>query len=303
MTNPARAQFGYTVFDLTIDEQIELAVLAEELGFDAAWFGEHIVMPVGPASVYTTRTDEDPTAASGLPRSIYDAETKLYDLVALTAAVAQATKRIQIITGVYLATLRHPLMTARTVATLHELSRGRFQFGVGVGWNKAEYESVGGVFTDRGSIMDETLDILQLAMQGGPFEYHGRHFDFGRVQISKQPFKVPILFGGHSLPALRRTARAGDGWMSSISNKPDELVDITRQIDGLRQEMGTHNRPFQHWIKMNGIDPAECARVRKLGPVNFVLYGDGLWGTGAMSFATRRERLKEAAGALGLTRK
>jgi hypothetical protein len=91
--------------------------------------------------------------------------------------------------------------------------------------------------------------------------------------------------------------------MSSISNRPDELVGLTRRIDGLRREMGTHDRPFQHWIKMNSIDPAECARVRKLGPVNFVLYGDGLWGPGQISFETRRRRLKEAAMALGLTRR
>ena len=75
MSSPKRARFGYTVFNLTIDEQIELAVLAEELGFDAAWFGEHIVLPYGAQSVYSLATDDDPTKSAGVPQSIYDENT------------------------------------------------------------------------------------------------------------------------------------------------------------------------------------------------------------------------------------
>lgn len=302
VTEGRRPRFGYTVFNLTIAEQIELAVLAEELGFDAAWFGEHIVLPYGAESVYVPDADKDPTKSAGLPRSIYDADTRLYDLVALTAAVAQATSRISIITGIYLATLRHPLMTARMAATLAELSQGRFELGVGVGWNQGEIEALGGNFAERGAILDETLDILEAAMRGGPFEYHGKHFDFGPVLVSQQGFDVPILFGGHSAPALRRAARIGDGWMSSISNDAGELLGLTHRIDALRAEMGTADRPFAHWIKANTRDPAEIARLREMGAENFVLHGEGLWGTGEISFATRCDRLREAAAALGIER-
>jgi probable F420-dependent oxidoreductase len=302
MDQPRRARFGYTVFDLTIDEQIELAVLAEELGFDAAWFGEHIVMPYGVTSIYSADADGDPTEGTSLPRSIYDADTKLYDLIALTAAVARATKRIAIITGIYLATLRHPLMTARSIATLDELSNGRFQLGVGAGWNQAEIEILGGSFADRGSILDEVIAILQAAMRGGPFEHHGRHFDFGPVLVSQRPFNVPILFGGHSAPALRRAARLGDGWVSSISNNPDELLDVAGKIDALRDEIGAASRPFDHWIKVNTHDRSEIERLQRLGARNFVLYGDQLWGPGEVPFHTRRERLKQVAEILGIGR-
>lgn len=295
-----RARFGYTVFDLTIDEQIELAVLAEELGFDAAWFGEHIVLPYGAQSVYSPDADDDPTRAAGLPRSIYDENTRLYDLIALTAAVARETERIAIITGVYLATLRHPLMTARSIATLDELSRGRFQLGVGAGWNRGEIEALGGDFEARGSILDETIDILKAAMRGGPFEYHGRHYDFGPVLVSQRAFEVPILFGGHSPPALRRAARVGDGWVSSISNDADELLQLTASIDALREEMGTTDRPFHHWIKVNTADRTEIERLQHLGVERFVLYGDQIWGPGEVSFKTRCRRLKEVAAALDL---
>lgn len=302
MDQPARARFGYTVFNLTIDEQIELAVLAEQLGFNAAWFGEHIVMPYGVTSIYSHDEDKDPTKATNLPRSIYDVDTRLYDLIALTAAAARATERIKIITGIYLATLRHPLMTARSIATLNELSKGRFQLGVGAGWNQAEIEILGGSFADRGGILDEVVEILRLAMRGGPFEYHGRHFDFGPVQVSQLPFTVPILFGGHSAPALRRTARLGDGWVSSISNDPDGLLAVARKIDALRDEMGTANRPFDHWIKVNTHDRGEIDRLQNLGARNFVVYGDQLWGPGEVPFETRRERLRQVAEALGISR-
>ena len=300
MTKPTRARFGYTVFNLTIDEQLELAALAEELGFDAAWFGEHIVLPYGCPSVYSPESDSDLTASAGLPRSIYDENTKLLDLIALAAAVARETRRISIITGVYLAGLRHPLMTARSVATLHELSRGRFQLGVGAGWNQGEYTALGGNFADRGSVLDETIDVLKSAMCGGPFEHHGRHYSFGPVVVSQDAFNVPILFGGHSAPALRRAARMGDGWVSSISNNVDELVQIKSKIDALREEMGSAKRPFDHWIKVNTAERSEIERLRQLGIDRFVLYGDQIWGPGDVSFETRRRRLREVADALAI---
>lgn len=292
------ARFGYTVFDLTIDEQIELAVLAEQLGFDSAWFGEHIVMPVGAPSVYLPTANNDPTESAGLPRSIYDENTKLYDLIALTAAVARETRRISIITGVYLATLRHPLMTARSIATLDELTRGRFQLGVGVGWNKGEFDALGGDFENRGSMLDETIDVLKAAMRGGSFEHHGRHYAFGSVLVSQRPFNVPILFGGHSAPALRRAARVGDGWVSSISDNVDEVLKLTRDIDALRVEFGTADRPFHHWVKVNTTDSTEIARLQGLGVERFVLYGDRIWGAGKISFPTRCQRLREVAAKL-----
>jgi alkanesulfonate monooxygenase SsuD/methylene tetrahydromethanopterin reductase-like flavin-dependent oxidoreductase (luciferase family) len=185
---------------------------------------------------------------------------------------------------------------------LDELSKGRFQLGVGAGWNQAEIEALGGSFADRGSILDETIEILRAAMLGGPFEHHGRHFDFGPVLVSQQPFHVPILFGGHSAPALRRTARLGNGWVSSISNDAGDHVRVARTIDALRDELGTANRPFDHWIKVNTRDRTEIERLQQLGARNFVLYGDQLWGPGEVSFEVRRRRLKEVAEALGIGR-
>jgi hypothetical protein len=118
------------------------------------------------------------------------------------------------------------------------------------------------------------------------------------VLVSKQPFDVPLLFGGHSAPAIRRCATAGDGWVSSISNNVDELVELSRKIDALRAEAGTQTRPFSHWIKVNSDDPNELDRIRRLGVHHVVLYGESIWGPGKVDFKTRRRRLEEVASKL-----
>lgn len=299
MTEVKRAKFSYVAFTRTVNEQIDLAVLADRLGYDAMWFGEHIVLPLGTENVYMPRSDSDPTKAFGLPRSVYDESTKFFDMAALMGAVARETSRMSIMTGIYLATLRHPLITARFLATMAELSAGRFQLGVGTGWNKAEMDALGGDFANRGAIMDETIDILRLAMAGGACEYHGKHFSFDPVLVSPEAFEVPILFGGHSAPALRRAARVGDGWISSLSNDLDELVGLTRQIDAYREQMGTSGRPFEHWVKLTQIDPVEIARLQTLGVHNFQLVGD-LLGPRDATYQMRCERLTSVATALRL---
>jgi probable F420-dependent oxidoreductase len=295
-----RACFACTSTGPNLEERMELAVLADRLGFGAMILGEHIVLPAGAPSVYMPNAGSDPTKAVGLPRSVYDRTSIFTDLVATIGAMAYATQRIKLVTGIYLATLRHPLMTASSVATLQELAKGRFHLGVGVGWNQGEYEALGGNFAERGSVLDETIDIIKAAMHGGPIEYHGRHYSFEPVTLTQDPFTAPILFGGHSTPALRRAARVGDGWMSSLSNDVNELVELTRKIDALRAEMGTADRPFQHWIKLMTIDPTEIERLQRLGIHHFQLLGEPIWGPKDASFKDRAQRMREVATALRL---
>ena len=80
----------------------------------------------------------------------------------------------------YIAPLRHPLITARAAATLHEVSDGRFMLGVGAGWLREEFAALDVPFDERGSRLDEIIQILRLGWRGGPFEFHGTHFDLVR---------------------------------------------------------------------------------------------------------------------------
>ena len=300
MAEPNRACFAYTAVGASLDERLELVTLADRLGFGAVICGEHVALPAGAPSVYMPKSENDPTKAIGLPRSIYDESSRFPDLFTSMAVMARETQRISLMTGIYLAGLRHPLITANAVATLQDLARGRFQLGMGVGWNQGEYEALGGNFEERGSVLDETVDILKAAMCGGPVEYHGRHFSIDPVIPIHGPFDVPLLFGGHSPPALRRAARVGDGWMSSLSNDVNELVQLTRKIDALRNEMGIADRPFHHWIKLTTIDRVEIERIQRLGLSRFQLLGDHIWGPKDAPFQVRSECLRNLAAALKL---
>jgi probable F420-dependent oxidoreductase len=300
MNTSTRTHFSYVAFTQTANEQIDLAILADRLGFDGMWFGEHIVLPLGTENVYMPNAESDPAKAFGLPRSVYDETTKFFDMAALMGAIARETRSMSIMTGIYLATLRHPLITARFMETMADLSGGRFQLGVGTGWNRSEMEALGGDFDNRGKIMDETVDILRAARLGGPIEYHGEHFSFGPVLIGSKPFDVPLLFGGHSAPALRRAARVGDGWLSSLSNDVGELVQLTKRIEALREEMGTADRRFDSWIKLTTIDPNEIEWLQRSGISRFQLVGDKLLGPRDASFATRCDCLRKVATMLRL---
>jgi alkanesulfonate monooxygenase SsuD/methylene tetrahydromethanopterin reductase-like flavin-dependent oxidoreductase (luciferase family) len=301
---PMLVHFGYSVFSRAIEEQIELAILADRLGYSAVMAGEHIVLPAGAPSVYQPRAsgldENNPTQSAGLPQSIYDEETRFWDLPGLLASMARETKRISLITAVYLAGLRHPLITASFMATLHELSHGRFQLGLGAGWNKGEYEAVGGHFEARGNILDETVDVLRAAMQGGPFEHHGPTYSFGPVRLTQNPGIVPILFGGHSAPAMRRAARVGDGWISSLYSDVAELKRFVDFIESHRKAMGTFDRPFHYWVKMTCIDTAAIEALQKFGISRFQLIGEKIWGPRDASFQLRAERMKQVAAQLGL---
>ena len=306
MAKHSPGQFGYSIFSKTIEEQIELSILADQLGFSAVLAGEHIALPTGAPSVYQPHATgvgaDHPTKSAGLPKSIYDEESRFWDLTALIAAMARETKRISLITAIYLAGLRHPLITASAMATLHELSHGRFQLGLGAGWNKEEYEAVGGDFEARGRILDETVDVLRAAMQGGAFEHHGPAYSFGPVRLPQNPGIVPILFGGHSAPAMRRAARVGDGWISSLYNDVTELMRFVDFIESNRKAMGTTDRPFHYWVKLTRIDRALIEELQKLGIYRLQLIGEEIWGPRNATFQLRAERMRKIAAQLGLDR-
>ena len=141
--------------------------------------------------------------------TIIDPRTELLDPWVFLGAVAAATKRLRLATGMYIAPLRHPLITARAAATLHEVSDGRFMLGVGAGWLREEFAALDVPFDERGSRLDETIEILRMGWRGGPFEFHGTHFDLGPVQVSPRPMAIPLVLGGNTGPALRRAAVCG----------------------------------------------------------------------------------------------
>ena len=164
-------------------------------------------------------------------------------MVAL-GAVAGATTRIGLATGMYILPLRHPLAVARATCTLQEVSGGRFRLGIGAGWLREEFVALDVPFESRGARLEEAVEVVRRAWRGGPFAYRGDHFAFDEVQITPRPTPVPLVLGGNSPRALRRAATLGDGWFSSGTPSLPEAIRMRDELSRLRDQTGRGTGPL-----------------------------------------------------------
>jgi probable F420-dependent oxidoreductase len=275
-------------YNMAAGDLLALAVEADQLGFDALWLGEHIVLPVDYGSDHpTSGANNDEHHIAG---PIVDPDTQLLDPWVQLAAIASATTRLRLATGIYILPLRHPLLTARAAATLHEISGGRFLLGVGSGWLQEEFDALAVPFAERGRRFDETVEILRRAWAGGPFSYEGSIFSFASLQVASSPVDVPIIFGGNTPRALRRAALMGDGWFSSGTPTIDAALRLRDAIHTERSSLGKTSR-FRCYFRVAGFDPAAIELLQREGIADIVIWADQLWPEG----------LSVAADALGLT--
>jgi probable F420-dependent oxidoreductase len=264
---------GLSVYGLAAPDLLDLAVAADEAGFDALWLGEHVVLPVGYASEHPTQGGSGHQHIRG---PIVAEGTELLDPLVALAAAAGATKRIRLATGIYLAALRHPLLTARAVTTLQEASAGRLLLGVGAGWLEEEFAAVGVPFAERAGRMEEAIDVLRAACRGGPFEHRGRYFAIGPVQVSARPVEVPLILGGNTMRALRRAAERADGWFSSGTPALDEAIRLCQVVRELRAG-STEGGRFRCYVRVPSGEPHVLASYHAAGIDDLVVWADQLW--------------------------
>jgi probable F420-dependent oxidoreductase len=163
----------------------------EQLGFDAIWSGDHIIM-----------------------------YNPIMDVMTVLATYAAITERVKIGTAVYLIPLRHPVAIAKQVASLDILSQGRFLFGIGVGGEIVrEFDAVNVPVRERGHRTDEGLDIITRVLSQNDVTFVGRHYQIHNVSLAPRPLQQPyppIWVGGRSDAAIRRAARYGQGWLGYL---------------------------------------------------------------------------------------
>ncbi|MEV0073661.1 LLM class F420-dependent oxidoreductase [Amycolatopsis sp. NPDC050768] len=215
------------------DEGIRPDVLGEALeerGFDSLFLAEHSHIPVSRETPYPGGGD--------LPREYY---RTLDPFLALTAAAVN-TSDLVLGTGVALLIQRDVIHTAKEVASLDLVSRGRLALGVGVGWNREEMANHGTDPTTRGELIDEQIEALKAIWSQDKAEYHGKHVDFDPIFAWPKPVQTPhppIYVGGSSPAALRRLVRHGDAWMPIAFTGSEEI----RRVRGWLAEQGRPDVP------------------------------------------------------------
>ena len=257
-------EFGASIFftDYSIPPA-ELGKALEERGFDALWAAEHSHIPA------SRRT---PTPGGGeLAKRYYDV---MDPFVTLTAAAA-ATTRLKVGTGVCLVIQRDTIQTAKLVASIDQVSGGRFLFGIGGGWNAEEMEDHGTVFASRFKRMREQIEAMTEIWTKEKPEYHGEIVGFPPMMTwpkPKQKPRPPVIVGGAFPWAARRAIRYGDGWIPLAGGaRYGDPLDYVPRFRQMAQEAGRDPGSLRVIVGGAPQDPDLLKRYRDLGVagVNF----------------------------------
>jgi probable F420-dependent oxidoreductase len=202
----------------------EFGQALEARGFESIWAPEHSHIP-------TSRATPFPQGGE-LPKKYYEA---MDPFVTLTAA-AVATKALKIGTGVCLVAQRDPIQTAKLVASIDQISGGRFLFGIGGGWNAEEMEDHGTAFKTRFKLMRERIAAMKEIWTKSEAEYHGEFVDFPPMSARPKPVQKPhppVIVGGAFPYAARRALAYGDGWIPHASRP--QYGDVTEFLPRFHQ--------------------------------------------------------------------
>ena len=247
----------------------DLAIACDDAGVELLWLSDHLLTPSTFAATY-------PYSDTGRPG--YDTTTTLNDVWVTIGHLAAVTTRLRFSPGVFILPLRSPFVTALALATASRLSRGRVLLGVGAGWMREEFESVGEDFDTRGPRLDECLDVIERLLTGVEVAYDGRFFDFGPAAIGGDPVPpVPTVFGGSRPAALRRVVRRGDGWFGPFCPLEESLA-VTRRLDEMRADSPRAAEPITHYVRLVGTPTRETLeRYRAAGVEHVVVSGGPLF--------------------------
>jgi probable F420-dependent oxidoreductase len=222
---------------------LERARAADEAGIDRLFVSDHVVFG---ENIEAYARPELGGAEGGRQPTGPDGHW-LEPLTALSV-VAGVTSRVRLATGILLAALRRPVVLAKTAATLDVLSGGRLDLGVGVGWQREEYEAAGLDFESRGHLLDHTLEVCQTLWRHAPARFESDELQFDAIHQFPHPVHdggVPIWVSGTvNKRVLERIARFGSGWIpwgpaardleSSIPRVREALVAAGRDVEGFQ---------------------------------------------------------------------
>ncbi len=184
---------------------LEICHRAEAAGFESVWGGEHVILPDRIESRYPY------TADGKIPA---EPETPIPDPLIWLAFAAAAAPSLRLGTCILIVPQRNPVVLAKALATLDQLSGGRVELGLGVGWLKEEFDALGVPWERRGARNDEYVAAMRALWAGPHAEFHGEFVDFAPVTCSPRPVNgtIPVLVGGDTDAAIRRAVSIADGY-------------------------------------------------------------------------------------------
>jgi probable F420-dependent oxidoreductase len=248
----------------------DLARMVEERGHESLFFAEHTHIPA-------SRESEWP-AGGDLPRKYWHT----YDPFVTCMAAAAATTQLRIGTGICLVVERDPITTAKEVASVDRLSGGRFEFGVGAGWNREEMENHGTDPRRRMKLMEERIEAMKAIWAEDEASYHGEFVDFERIWSWPKPAQLPhppIVVGGNGPTVIDRVLRFGDTWMPNYAPEDFEsrvaelraraerpvdfqLMSITAKAEAIQRFADLGASRVVHWVPSANRSVIEAALER-----------------------------------------
>ncbi len=209
---------------------MEVCRTAEAVGFESLWGGEHVILPSRIDSKYPY------TADGKIPAQ---PDTPIPDPLIWLAFAAAAAPTMRLGTCILIVPQRNPLVLAKELATLDQLSGGRVELGLGVGWLKEEFDALGVPWERRGARNDEYIAAMRALWAGPHAEFHGEFVDFEPVTCSPRPVQasIPILVGGDTEAAINRAVRLADGYFPGEGNI-ERLASLITRVRRAAEDAG-----------------------------------------------------------------
>ena len=204
---------------------------AEEVGVESVWTFEHVVIPLE----YESKYPYSPNGKMGGPP-----EVNFIDPLIALAAVAAATSRLRLATGVNILSQANPLFLAKQAASLDFVSNGRFMLGVGIGWLREEFDALGVPFERRGARFDDYVVAMKKVWSGEVVEHESDFVSwsgFKSYPVPVQKPHLPIIIGGNKGKAFERIARHGDGWFAPTPSA-EQLATELKTLKAACAEVG-----------------------------------------------------------------
>jgi probable F420-dependent oxidoreductase len=214
------------------DSLVRIATEAEMLGFDYITVSDHVMIPTSIASRYPYSESGEFPSGAGAAR---------LEQLTTAAFIAAATSKLRIVTSVMVVPHRPAVLTAKILATIDYLSKGRLTLGIGAGWCKEEFEAIGAPpFEDRGHVTDEWMMACKELWSNDEPRFDGKYVKFSDVVFTPKPVQqpIPIWVGGESAPALRRTVRYADAWYPVGTNPQFPMNTVSRFKAGMARFCG-----------------------------------------------------------------